>query len=268
MQVLIKTITLPTNSLTLNGSGTDPDGTITAYQWTKIAGPASFTIASPTQASTVMNTLIEGVYQFQLEVTDNSGATARDIIVVTVNAARTSNAKPTSKAGAKKRVSLPTNSVMLEGSGTDPDGTITEYSWKVLTSPAPCRFSNPHSAITEVLDLAEGIYQFELKVTDNSGEAALDTVEIEVTELLTPAVSIYPNPVSNVLNLKIDSPLLSGSAYLAIYDMAGKRTYQESFIRNQSSIVKQINASHFRSGTYIVKIDSGGYTLSIKMIKQ
>jgi hypothetical protein len=201
-------------------------------------------------------------------VTDNSGAFGRDTVVVIVNAANRNNRKPISRAGTNKTVNLPTSSVILEGSGTDPDGTITEYSWKVLTSPAPCRISNSRTAITEVLDLIEGIYQFELKVTDNSGEAALDTVEVEVKELLVTAVSIYPNPVSNVLNLKIDSPLLSGAASLTIYDMSGKLIYQESFIRNQGSMVKQITVSHFRSGAYIVKIDSEGYTLSIKMIKQ
>ncbi len=98
MQGSNQNITLPTNSLTLIGSGTDPDGTITAYQWTKIAGPTSFTIVSPTQASTVINSLVQGVYQFELRVTDNSGAFGRDTVVVTVNAA-IPNQTPTANAG-------------------------------------------------------------------------------------------------------------------------------------------------------------------------
>ena len=57
---------LPTNTTTLTGSGTDPDGTITAYQWTKIAGPSQYTIASPTLAKTGLSNLAEGVYQFEL----------------------------------------------------------------------------------------------------------------------------------------------------------------------------------------------------------
>ena len=41
-----QTITLPTNTVSLSGSGTDPDGTISSYSWTKISGPASGTITN------------------------------------------------------------------------------------------------------------------------------------------------------------------------------------------------------------------------------
>ena len=34
-----QTITLPTNTVALSGSGTDADGTIVSYEWTKKAGP-------------------------------------------------------------------------------------------------------------------------------------------------------------------------------------------------------------------------------------
>ena len=44
-------ITLPTDSVLLNGGkSSDPDGKISAWQWTKITGPASFTIVSATAA--------------------------------------------------------------------------------------------------------------------------------------------------------------------------------------------------------------------------
>ena len=35
-----KVITLPANSTTLTGKGTDGDGTIIKYSWTKVSGPA------------------------------------------------------------------------------------------------------------------------------------------------------------------------------------------------------------------------------------
>ncbi|MEI9958263.1 MAG: hypothetical protein WDM90_18605 [Ferruginibacter sp.] len=38
MQVPDQNITLPTNAVTLNGSGTDTDGTIASYAWVKISG--------------------------------------------------------------------------------------------------------------------------------------------------------------------------------------------------------------------------------------
>ena len=73
-----QTITLPTNSINLSGSGTDADGTITAYQWTKVSGPSAGTIANINAASTTVSALVQGVYKFELKVTDNNGASARD----------------------------------------------------------------------------------------------------------------------------------------------------------------------------------------------
>jgi hypothetical protein len=80
------TITLPLNTVNLSGSATD-DGTISSYAWTKIAGPSSFVIVSPNAATTAVNSLVQGVYQFVLTATDNNGATGKDTMKVTVNAA-------------------------------------------------------------------------------------------------------------------------------------------------------------------------------------
>jgi hypothetical protein len=109
-------ITLPTNSVTLSGSGTDADGTIAGYSWTKISGPAA-SISSSSSASTNVTGLVAGVYQFQLTVTDNSGATGTDIVTVTVSSA--ANQAPIAYAGSNISITLPTNSVTLSGSGTD-----------------------------------------------------------------------------------------------------------------------------------------------------
>lgn len=81
-----KTITLPTNSISITGSGTDTDGTITAYQWTKASGPA-VTIADANKATVKLSNLVEGTYTFKLTVTDNDGANASDEVKVVVNKA-------------------------------------------------------------------------------------------------------------------------------------------------------------------------------------
>ncbi len=75
-----KAITLPTNSVTLNGSGSDPDGSIASYSWTKVSGGAA-TIAAPASASTTITGLVQGSYTFRLTVTDNQGASAVDDVV-------------------------------------------------------------------------------------------------------------------------------------------------------------------------------------------
>ena len=78
-------ITLPTSTVTLTGTGTDSDGTITAYAWTKTAGPTAGTITNPASASTTVTGLAQGTYTFQLQVTDNLGATGIDTMNVVVS---------------------------------------------------------------------------------------------------------------------------------------------------------------------------------------
>ncbi|MFL5741581.1 MAG: carbohydrate-binding protein [Flavisolibacter sp.] len=80
-----QTITLPVSSVTLNGSGTDSDGTIQSYAWSQVSGPSTATIGSPAAASTQVSGLIQGSYVFRLTVKDNAGATGTSDVTVTVN---------------------------------------------------------------------------------------------------------------------------------------------------------------------------------------
>jgi len=80
-----KNISLPTNSTSLSGSGTDPDGTIASYNWTKVSGPSA-TINSPSSGNTSVSNLVQGSYTFRLTVTDNLGSQSSDDVSVTVNA--------------------------------------------------------------------------------------------------------------------------------------------------------------------------------------
>ncbi len=79
-------ITLPTNSTTVDGSASsDPDGTITAYNWVQLSGPNSASLSGQNSAVLTASNLVEGTYQFELTVTDNNGNSDSDIAVVTVN---------------------------------------------------------------------------------------------------------------------------------------------------------------------------------------
>lgn len=79
-------ITLPTNAATLNGNqSTDPDNNIIGYQWSKTSGPPSFNIANPSSSQTQVASLSEGVYQFELKVTDAGGLFSYDTVQITVH---------------------------------------------------------------------------------------------------------------------------------------------------------------------------------------
>ena len=73
-----QTVQLPQASITLTGSGTTTNGTITAYLWSLVSGPNVPVITSPGSATTTVTGLIAGTYIFQLMVIDNAGLTGVD----------------------------------------------------------------------------------------------------------------------------------------------------------------------------------------------
>lgn len=84
-----QSITLPTASIILTGSGTDNDGTISTYSWTRISGPNTPTLSGSTTTTLTIGAtgtaMIAGTYVYQLEVTDNQAATHTDQVTIVVN---------------------------------------------------------------------------------------------------------------------------------------------------------------------------------------
>ena len=83
-----QTITIPIDSAILSGSGTDADGTVVGYSWKQISGPSASKILFPNLSATLTNNLVSGTYEYELTVTDNMGATGRDIVIIVVGAPR------------------------------------------------------------------------------------------------------------------------------------------------------------------------------------
>ncbi len=83
-----QSITLPTKTVMLNGTGEDVDGQVVAYLWSEVSGPGTSIIDNPGSKSTSVSGLSEGTYIFQLMVTDNDGATGVDTTSVIVNAGK------------------------------------------------------------------------------------------------------------------------------------------------------------------------------------
>jgi dienelactone hydrolase len=85
-----KSVVLPTSSVSLSGSGSDTDGSITAYKWSLSGGPVTPTITNPTSATTSISGMtVAGKYVFALKVTDNYGLVDYDHVTVNVLASGT-----------------------------------------------------------------------------------------------------------------------------------------------------------------------------------
>jgi len=185
-----QTITLPTNSVTLSGSASDPDGTIASYQWSKISGPGTFTIESPNSKSTKISNLVAGTYVFRLTAKNNAGAMDYDDVTVKVNPAY--NQAPVANAG--KNQDVKGTSTVLDGTQShDPDGSITKAEWRQLQGPATATIVSPTSLKTNVTNLNKsGFYVFRLTVTDNAGATAYDDIGVTVN-----SVQESPEPTPN-----------------------------------------------------------------------
>ena len=209
-------ITLPTNSTTLNGSGsTDADGTIASYAWSKTSGPSAYNIVNAGSSTTALNNLVQGTYIFTLLVTDNAGATASSIVTVTVNAAPPpANQSPVAIAGSNVNITLPANNTILDGSASnDPDGTIATYAWTKISGPATFNITSAGSASTSITNLVQGVYVFSLQVTDNGGAAASSTVTVTVNAAPPPPPVNQP-PVANAGgNINLTLPTNSTTLY-------------------------------------------------------
>ena len=205
-------ITLPVNNTVLSGSGNDSDGNIVSWQWTKISGPGSFIIVSSTQWQTMVSSLVQGVYHFELTVTDNDGASTKDTVMVTVLQSSV-NLPPVAHAGNDINIIFPVNTANLNGSGTDADGTIVSYQWKKIDGPPVFLINNTASAQTQVTGLLQGsVYSFELTVTDDDGATGKDTVLVIVnsSSVNLPPVAYAGN--DQTILLPQDSITMSGYA--------------------------------------------------------
>jgi len=210
-------IQLPLDSVLLDGSASsDPDGTITHWNWKKIAGPGSYSLRNASQAKTVTGQLTKGNYLFELTVEDNRGLSSKDTIGISVTDSPVNNRPPVANAGQDQIIFMPpTDTLSLDGSASsDPDNNIISYQWTKISGPFSYSISTINGIKTNVTNLAEGIYKFELKVTDAGGLFDKDTVTIQVRYLTSEQILgdvgfYFPEPTSTLthINVTLDNPI-------------------------------------------------------------
>lgn len=214
------TITLPVNTVVLDGrASSDTDGTITQCFWQQVSGPGKSSIVSPSASSTNVTGLIAGTYVFSLTVTDNDKATDTDQVTVVVKPVPApANIPPVANAGSNVTITLPQNSVILNGkASSDPDGTITSYYWHKITG-KDVHFSNISGMLNVVSGLVEGTYVFELVVTDNKNATGTDRI----------TVTVLPSKVAGVAPVVITQGDLTIQLPVDYFTADGSKSYAPS----------------------------------------
>jgi PKD repeat protein len=205
-------------------ASSDPDGTISKYEW-DFDGNGSYEADAGATASTSHAFFTSGTITVGLRVTDNSGATATTTRTVTIQ-----NSPPTASFSATPN-SVPTGtSVAYDGSGSnDIDGTIVKYEWdldgngtyETSTGTIPSASSNYATA---------GARTIRLRVTDSVGATATTTQTVTVTNRApVPAFAISANPVQSLVNVTLNASASSdpdGTIAKYEWDLDGNGSYE------------------------------------------
>jgi PKD repeat protein len=152
----------------LSSSGSsDADGSIVSYSWNLGNGQTS-TAANP--SATYNST---GVYTATLTVTDNSGLTDTDSVVITALAPP--NLAPVASATGTPSSGMAPLTVAFSSAGSfDPDGSIAAYNWNFGDGTSSST-ANPSKTYNSV-----GSYTSTLTITDNGGASDSSSVSISV----------------------------------------------------------------------------------------
>jgi dienelactone hydrolase len=184
-----RTLTLPANSLYLQGNADDADGKVVSYKWTKISGGTA-SLSGTTSPKLRVYNLRAGTYVFRLSVKDDKGAVKSDDVKVFVNAATEDKPAPEKKsssrnllpvvnAGPDLVLTLPENAVNITGRASDKDGKIVSYEW-AKTYGGRVSFGGETSSSVRIFNLDRGVYIFRLRAKDNDGGIKDDYFKITV----------------------------------------------------------------------------------------
>ncbi|WP_153798405.1 PKD domain-containing protein [Foetidibacter luteolus] len=309
-------ITLPTDSIQFDGSSSyDVDGTVSAYRWDKVSGPSGQIVKGSNISKYKITNLKAGNHVYKLKVTDNNGLTDSTIFSFTVNeaaaatssAVSASNDLPTAIVKGAKNITLPENSLTLDGSSsTDADGSIKSYYWMFISGPGGYAYTNPYSSKITISNLAPGTRTWQLTVTDNDGNANSTQVTFTVSKesaaaaktvsdtvinatapqqagaaaaesinkaLYTKALTVLPGlklaPVPAVSNMTITlNDEVTGKVTIAIMDASGRTVMMNSNNNKDGKVFQTtVNVSRLARGAYYCTVMVGAKKYDSKFVK-
>ncbi|CAO1408246.1 unnamed protein product [Diamesa hyperborea] len=203
---------LPHNSITLNGTLSTDDHGIVSWEWTKDK------MDDESKAADMQNTrtpnlelshLEEGIYTFELKVTDGKGQSSASKTHVFVKPP--TNLPPVARAGKNITISLPQSWITLNANESTDDVKITQYYWKMLSGPSKSYIINTNQTVANATLLTLGDYYFELIVIDESNNNATDHVKVTVIQEKNAPPVAHVSGGDRNLTLPLSVIVLNGS---------------------------------------------------------
>ncbi|MEW8408434.1 MAG: PKD domain-containing protein [Candidatus Thiodiazotropha sp.] len=161
----------------LDGTGSsETDGTIASYHWFQVRGPV-VTLAGSRTAVSSFQAPANAELEFVLRLVSDTNEVATDRVVILTDPY--TNMSPLANAGIDQSVSTG-ELVQLDGTASsDTDGMIAKYRWYQKRGPA-VQLSDTRSATPSFQAPPNAQLAFTLKVEDDAGAVATDSVEILV----------------------------------------------------------------------------------------
>ncbi|MGH9871912.1 MAG: PKD domain-containing protein, partial [Pyrinomonadaceae bacterium] len=193
-----QTITLPATA-NLSANVTDdghPAGSSVSIVWSKVSGPGLVTFTDSHQAATTVGFSAVGVYLLRLTADDSEYDAVADVTVIVNPEPTQVNQPPVVSPGTNQTISLPADTVTLNGAVTDdglPAGSILTVTWTQISGPGIVTFGNANSAVTNAQFSAAGSYALRLTATDGAYTVSADVGVILAPQNFGPTANAGPD---------------------------------------------------------------------------
>jgi PKD repeat protein len=156
----------PDETVSFSGSATDPDGSVTSYEWA-FGDNTTATGQNPSHAygST-------GTYTATLTVTDSYGSTSSDSVTIDVS----QNTPPSVSLSANRTEVALGDPVAFDATVSDSDGSVTSTEWQLADGTTATGTSTVHSYDTT------GYFTVEFYATDDDGATTGKNLQVHVTD--------------------------------------------------------------------------------------
>uniref|UniRef100_M3XZN6 KIAA0319 n=2 Tax=Mustela putorius furo TaxID=9669 RepID=M3XZN6_MUSPF len=173
-------LTLPLTSAFIDGSQSTDDTKIVSYRWEEISGPSREEKTPADSPVLRLSNLIPGNYTFRLTVADSDGATNSTTAALIVNSAV--DHPPVANAGPDQTITLPQNSITLNGNQSSDDHQIVLYEWSLGpgNESKEVDMQGIKTPYLHLSTLQEGVYTFQLTVTDSAKQQSTAVVAVTV----------------------------------------------------------------------------------------
>ncbi|QNF35581.1 T9SS type A sorting domain-containing protein [Adhaeribacter swui] len=114
-----------------------------------------------------------------------------------------------------------------------------------------------------------GLSYYRLKVTNAAGQTTYsEVVAVNLNENTVFAVSVYPNPTEEFLNISISGN--PGTTYeVQLTDMVGQRYYLGKVVAEKAQHTLQLlKGPHFPAGVFLLSVSGNGHFFSKKVVVQ